>query len=355
VVLTNSDLTVTAVSAATSVPSGGYLNPINVTAAVTGTTAVLSPHVQVYLSSDATITTADRLLCDVVVALSPSPRSFTCSGAVPATLSAGTYYLGAIIDPGNLILEGYEDNNVLVGNAVQVTNPDLTVTAVSAASSAASGGYLNPISVTASVTGTTAVLSPHVQVYLSSDATITTGDTQVCDVVVALSPTTRTFSCSGAIPASLPAGTYYLGAIIDAGGQFTETNESNNVRVANTVQVTNPDFTVTALSSATTATAGTYLNPISVTAQVTGTTAVLSPRVQVFLSADAVITTSDVLLCDVGVALSPTTRTFSCSGAIPVNLSAGTYYLGAIIDPANLFLETNEGNNVRVGNTVQVN
>ena len=71
--------------------------------------------------------------------------------------------------------------------------------------------------------------------YLSTDATISVGDidTQAGCATPGLAPG-DSFTCqtSVLIPASLSAGSYYLGAIADATAQITEANEANNARAA---------------------------------------------------------------------------------------------------------------------------
>jgi len=74
---------------------------------------------------DANITTADtRIGIYTVPALSGNAsQTVTVSGAIPASLAAGTYYLGAIADALSMVPESNETNNALAGNTLLVSGP----------------------------------------------------------------------------------------------------------------------------------------------------------------------------------------------------------------------------------------
>ena len=85
-----------------------------------------NPAVSVYLSSDATITTADTFLNSVPESSLPAGGSITINGlaiSLPVAATAGTYYLGAIADPAATMTEASETNNasnlvpVILGDA----------------------------------------------------------------------------------------------------------------------------------------------------------------------------------------------------------------------------------------------
>ena len=112
------DLVMTAVSTTTTnVPVGGSL-AIAETVANQGNSITTSGfYVGLYLSVDATITTADTRVGERWVsslatgATSPGTTTVT----VPTTLGPGTYYIGAIADYDARQAESNEANNVLAG------------------------------------------------------------------------------------------------------------------------------------------------------------------------------------------------------------------------------------------------
>ncbi|VAW90401.1 hypothetical protein MNBD_GAMMA18-2032 [hydrothermal vent metagenome] len=71
--------------------------------------------VGIYLSSDATITTADTRIGSRYIYHMAAGASFsrTISVTIPSELTVGTYYLGAIADDTNLQTESDENNNGL--------------------------------------------------------------------------------------------------------------------------------------------------------------------------------------------------------------------------------------------------
>ncbi|MBN2128922.1 MAG: PASTA domain-containing protein [Sedimentisphaerales bacterium] len=79
-----------------------------------------------------------------------------------------------------------------------------------------------------------------VDFYASLDRTITSNDYSLGTYNLSSIPKggASMFTWSGAFPASVPGGTYYVGWIIDAGNQVTETNENNNTAYKEAYQIT---------------------------------------------------------------------------------------------------------------------
>ena len=73
-------------------------------------------YVRYYLSSDATVTTGDRLLFTRYIGSLANGASSTTRAyvSIPSTVAVGTYYLGGIIDPTSRVSETNEGNNVKV-------------------------------------------------------------------------------------------------------------------------------------------------------------------------------------------------------------------------------------------------
>lgn len=79
----------------------------------------------------------------------------------------------------------------------------------------------------------------------------------------------------------------------------------------------------------------------------------------VYLSKDAIITTSDILIGSTSVIRVPPARVEAVTVAIPKTTPIGTYYIGAIADPANVQPENNaagtaETNNALTGSIIKV-
>ena len=162
---------------------------LSATVANLGSSATPASTVNFYLSTDAIITAADTLVGSVATsALAAGTQQLVGTNVtIPSTIATGTYFIGAIVDPANLIDEGNEANNAKAGNAIAISNiaVDLSVTAVSGP---ASGNTGSPIAVTATVAnlGTAAAAATTLNFYLSSDAVIDSTDTLLAALTVPL-------------------------------------------------------------------------------------------------------------------------------------------------------------------------
>ena len=108
--------------------------------------------------------------------------------------------------------------------------PDLVVTQVDGPSNGVKGGR---ISITFTVKNQGAVStarSTKVAFYLSTDTNITTKDNRIRETQApALAPgESFTETIWGRIKRRIPAGNYYIGAIVDYKNRITESNEVNN-------------------------------------------------------------------------------------------------------------------------------
>ncbi len=169
---------------------------------------------------------------------------------VPATLSVpagGTASFDIHIDktgiPGNQsrhatlqLKSGAMLLHMPIGAAGPVPQPDLIVTAVTAPSTGTRGVGIHTTA-TIKNQGTATASSFYFQVYLSrNDSTLSLDDTAYwyCSTSVfgALAANwSATCYFDGAIPASIPAGTYYLVVRVDDGQAVSESNENNNIGV----------------------------------------------------------------------------------------------------------------------------
>ncbi len=330
VMIAGSDLTVSALSAP---PSVGTATPFDLTVTVTNVGQGTSPstYLAIYLSTDATITTSDSQLTNVSIGSLPPGGSTTLTRSI-TIFAAGTYYIGAIVDHWNLARESDETNNAR-SQAMSLVGPDVEMTAVSGPAAALTGQAITvTYTVSALPTGGGAS-NPSVTFYLSSDPEITWYDTYIGGLTVSSlgSGASASGTATLTIPAGIAGGTYYLGAYVNGGA---ETNQSNNWLAGNTVTVTGPDLVATSVSGPASAPPGGSISVSSTVEASAAGGAAPGFYVGMFLSTDATITASDLLLGYRWVGgLQPAAASSDVTiVTIPASIAPGTYYLGVIAD-----------------------
>jgi hypothetical protein len=235
-----SDLTLTSVTAPSSGLTGGTIT-VSASIANQGNASATAYRVGWYVSTDATITTADVFTgwtCDHA-GLSVGATD-TCSGpiGIPSTLSVGAYYVGAIVDDQGQVAETNEVNNgraAVTPTSFSAGLVDFIITSLTVPSTGTIGGMIN-VTVIVQNQGNIASPTSRTQYYLSTDQTITQTDIDTgwgCNIPSLLA-NGGTYTCSGGIgiPSTVAPGTYYLGAIADDGRVVSESNEVNNTRAA---------------------------------------------------------------------------------------------------------------------------
>lgn len=310
-----------------------------------------------YLSLDPVITSSDLRLGTRSVFGLPPGGSSTAETAltVPATLAPGTYFVGAIADWSNAVIESNEANNVRAGNSVTIRGADLTVTAVTGVDSVATAATF-PVTTTVLNGGEGSSPASQVYVYLSSDATITTSDLLIGSRnVPTLAPgISSTVTTSLSIPSNVVPGTYYIGAIVDAYNGVKESNETNNVLVGGTIAVTGPDLFITAAAApATAVTGGTILVDQTIAAGPEGGASWVA--VAIYLSTDLAGTTNVYLGSrSVSSLAAGASSAASTAVTIPTTLAGGTYYVRVVADAWRNVAETDEANNALVAGTIEI-
>jgi hypothetical protein len=195
-----------------------------------------------YLSTDAKFDGGDTFLGSRDVALPLAPKA-TSSGSttvtIPLATTLGKYFLIAVADADNAVVETQENNKK--SRRLQVTLPDLTVSALKAPGSAAAGSSIVVQDTTSNKAPVPAGGPPGPTVavtrfYLSTDSIFDGGsDTPLGSRNVDL-PLAAKESSPGSTTVTIPLatvpGTYFVLAVADADGVgvVVETNEANNVR-----------------------------------------------------------------------------------------------------------------------------
>ncbi len=350
---TTPDLAVDAPSVTNSNPVAGASFTLRATVRNRGSGASGSTTLRYYRSTDASISTSDTEVgTDPVSGLSASATSAeSISLTAP---SAGTYYYGACVEA----VTGESDTGNNCSSSVQVTvspvptTPDLAVDAPSVTNSNPVAGASFTLRATVRNRGDGASGSTTLRYYRSTDASISSSDTEVgTDAVGGLSASgTSAESISLTAPS---AGTYYYGACVEAvtGESATGNNCSSSVQVTVSPVPTTPDLAVDAPSV-------TNSNPVAgasftlrATVRNRGDGASGSTTLRYYRSTNATISSSDteVGTDPVGGLSASATSAESISLTAP---SAGTYYYGACV--AAVTGESDTGNNCSSSVTVTV-
>jgi subtilase family serine protease len=226
------DLVVSAISAPATGRASG---PITVTDTTKnqGTAPVPESVTGFYLSLNGTYNSTDQFLGSRVVgSLGPSATNTASTELIipPGTIP-GLYYVIGVADVNGVVAESVETNNTRNTTASIHIGPDLTVTVLTAPSSATAGTSISASDTTTNQGGDTAPGSG-TSYYLSTNTWFDTGDLFLATrQVVSLGPgMSQAGSVILPIPASTAAGTYYIVAKGDGEDAFLEAQETNNTR-----------------------------------------------------------------------------------------------------------------------------
>ena len=193
-----------------------------------------------YRSTDATITTsATEVGTDDVPGLAPSGTS-TQSMNLNAPSTRGTYYYGACVDA---VTDESDTTNNCIARQIDVREesqgaPDLVVAAPTVSDSGPDAGATFTLSATVRNDGDETSAATTLRYYRSTDATITTSDTQEDTEAVAELAASGSSSESVSLTAPSTPGTYYYGACADA--VTDESDTTNNCSSSVQVEVATP-------------------------------------------------------------------------------------------------------------------
>ncbi len=332
---------------------------VSVTVKNLGNVDLTSVALSILLSSDATADAADTRFCSATtpVVLAAGAQAVV-QVACKAPRVRGAFHLGAELDPANALAESDETNNQVVA-ATALTfaapSPDLLIADVT--TDITDVPWNGSVQVTATVrnSGVDPAGAFSVAYYLSLDNTLDATDALLCEVVVpgglgagVSMPVTKT--------CTVPPTTYgalKLFAKADSKDDVFETDEGNNVLPGTgVVTVAAPKWD---LRSGPFSDNGGQLLRVGqvVTFQLSvsnpGTDSIPGFDVDVRLSTDATISTSDTLVCTMTLGSVPagTQAGFTFTCPIP-SIAAGSYYTGVILDPKDVLVEIDETNNTSV-------
>ena len=309
-----------------------------------------------YLSSDTAFDASDVLLgsrsVPALAAGAISAGSTTLT--IPSSVASGPYFILARADADSAISELDEDNNT--ASTPLTVGPDLGVSTVTPAAAQAAEG--TPVAITDTTVnhGARAAVASVTKFFLSTDATLDASD------VVLGSRTVPALAAGGSSPGSttvtIPAGTagtFFIIAQADAGGENAEGNESNNTAVAASAIGIGPDLVVSTLLAPSTAGAGTAI-VVGNTIRNQGAGMAVQSSAKFYLSIDAALDAGDVLL---GSRVVPrlnggSLSTESTTLTVPAGTAIGRYFVLAQVDPDGIVAESNEQNNTAASTGVNV-
>lgn len=222
------------VAALTSAPVGfvGLPYEVEVEAFNSGALEVQGLQVETYLSGVGVLLQGVALGRTPGVSIPPGQgRTVTSTVLIPPGTAPGWYLLGVAVDPDNVILESNERDNLFVRpGGVTIMNPaaELSGRIVSTATAAAPG---EPLAITRAVNNTGVADAPSVgvQYVLSRDPQIEVSDQWIGTASTAVPQDGSDLSIDVIdLPAGVPAGTYWLGMILDPDAAVAEVDETNN-------------------------------------------------------------------------------------------------------------------------------
>jgi subtilase family serine protease len=262
---------------------------------------------------------------------------------IPPGAAAGNWYIIGKADGEGVVTETAETNNTYV--MLIKIGPDLDITAFSAPASAGAGQTIAVTDTTKNQGGGLAGPS-RTQFYLSADTTLDASDLLLGsrDVPTLAAAASSSGSTTVTIPQETVAGNWYIIGAADAEGIVTETAETNNTYFG-AIKI-GPDLTVSTMSAPSAGGAGQTIAITDTTKNQGGGTSSPS-RTQFFLSADASLGASDILLGsrDVPSLAAGASSSGSTTALIPAGTAAGSWYIIAKADGEGVVAESAETNN----------
>jgi glucose/arabinose dehydrogenase/subtilase family serine protease len=353
------DLVVSSVTAPATGVAGKTLSIPNTVRNVGDQAAAGPIRVDIYMSPDSSTPGAGVLIASRNISVLPAGgvSPVATVAAVPATTAPGLYFVSAVVDPGNTVVEASDTNNGFTApTRLEIIRPDLVMTTVTGPTRGVTG---KPITVGTTVknTGRLAAGAFTVGIYVSTLDTPGSGQRIALRSVAGLGPGGIIALSTSAILANVSPGTYVLSAVADDGKTVAElgdaddgTNGANNgARAASQILVVPflPDLEITAVAAPAAMGVARPLT-VSFTARNSGPAPAGAFAVSFFLApvstpppppGEGMLVGAKLLAGLAAGASLPV----SASINVPGNLSQNAYYLSAVADVDGLLDEITEG------------
>ena len=301
-----------------------------------------------YRSTNPTVTARDaEVSTDGVTSLDPTDRSDE-SERLTAPSSAGTYYYGACVDP----VEGESNTGNNCSSSVRVTVtaaaqgvPDLVVYSPSVYDKVFDPGERFDMSFWVQNQGDGgSTTNATLKYYRSSDATISTSDTELAIRTGTVGVGSIAASGQSSVTIRLTAhtsGVYYYGVCV--GSVPGESNTTNNCAAVFRVTLASPDLVVRSASVSDSSVEAGDRFTFSATVYNQGDGAADSTTLRYYRSTDSTVNTNDTEVDTDPVRSLDPAEDGDESERLTAPSSAGTYYYGACVDSVDG--ESNTRNN----------
>ena len=352
------DLVVESPTVSSSNPNAGQAITLGATVRNQGDGEAASTTLRFYRSSDGTISASDAEIGTSAVSELAASSTSDASLGVNAPSDAGTYYYGACVDA--VADESDTTNNC--SSAIEIvvpqpasTFPDLVVESPSVSNSSQSAGQALTLSATVRNQGDGDAAATTLRYYRSSDATISTADTQIdTDSVSGLTASGSSDESVG-MTAPLSAGTYHYGACVDPVAGESDTTNNCSTSVALTVPVlpaSQPDLVVESPTVSDSSPDAGEAITLSATVRNQGDGDAAATTVRFYRSSDATISAADTEVGTNSVSGLNASASSNESLSSSVPSDSGTYYYGACVDSVSG--ESDTTNNCSTAATVTV-
>lgn len=229
------DLEMSLLTVSPTILEAGSSVALSATLKNSGTVTAISNNVSTgfYLSKDKVYDVNDKQLYSTgrVLVAPGSTLPMSSTQVIAANTLPGEYYILAVTDQGNTVMEANKSNNVVFAS-ITVTAPPVDLTVVSPTSSTAAIIAGSTMDLTAIVNnlGTKSAIATSFGYYLSADNVFETTDVLLgsSSVTAIGASASKNVSATVKIPASTTTGSYYIFFVTDNTGLQTETNETNN-------------------------------------------------------------------------------------------------------------------------------
>jgi hypothetical protein len=244
----------------------------------------------------------------------------------------------------------------LTGTTALAGTPDLKIASSTVSPTNVTTGAQISISASVANAGTASSAATTVRYYVSSDPTISTSDSALSCLApvsaLAQGQSVSAETCAINVP-STPGPYYYGACVVSASGEINTSNNCSNGTLVSVASPSLPDLIIESISGSSQATVGGPLT-ISLTVKNRGTGPSAASRVNVYLSADSTITSSDSLVAfaDVPALAAGTSHPIPGHVTVASSVLPRAYYLGAVADSANVVTETDETNNTRAASVI---